>query len=189
MEQLQKHLDDKQQVDLIILDFQKAFDKVPHRRRLHKLHESGIHGQLHEWMPCYLTEQTQRVTVDGCKSTEARVMSGMSQGTVLDPMMFLTYINDITRGINGQMRLFADDALLYYLVRTIEDGAFLQHDLHTLHTWSKLCKMAFNGMKRHAMHVKRNRNTTSCSYELGQDKLTADSHHPYLGVEPDGHLN
>ena len=116
-------------------------------------------------------------------------MSGVPQGTVLGPLMFLTYINDITCGINGQMRLFADDALLYYPVRTIADGASLQHDLHTLHRWSKSWKMAFNGKKCHVMHVTRNRNTTNCSYTLGQDKRTPVSHHPYLGVELDDHLN
>ena len=78
VDKLQKRLDDKLQVDLIILDFQKAFDKVPHRHLLHKLHESGIHGQLHEWLTCYLTERTQRVIVDGYESTEPRVMSGSS---------------------------------------------------------------------------------------------------------------
>ena len=90
---------------------------------------------------------------------------------------------DITCGINGQMRLFADDALLYYPVRIIADGASLQHDLHTLHRWSKSWKMEFNGKKCHVMHVIRNRNITSCSYILGQDKLTPVSHHPYLGVD------
>ena len=113
----------------------------------------------------------------------------MPQGTVLGPLMFLTYINDITNGINGQMRLFADDALLYYPVRTIADGASLQHDLHTLHRWSKSWKMAFNGKKCHVMHVTRNRNIANCSYTLGQDKLTPVSHPPYLGVELDDHLN
>ena len=158
VDQLQKRLDDKQQVDLIILDFQKAFDKVPHRHLLHKLHESGIHGQLHEWLTCYLTERTQRVIVDGCESTEDRAMSGVPQGTVLGPLMFLTYINDITYGINGQMRLFADDALLYYPVRTIADGASLQHDLHTLHRWSKSWQMAFNGMPCDACHKEQKYN-------------------------------
>ena len=162
---------------------------MPHRHLLHKLHDSCIHGQLHEWLTCYLTERTQRVIVDGCESTEARVMSGVPQGTVLGPLMFLTYINDITCGINGQRRLFADDALLYYPVRTIADGASLQHDLHTLHRWSKSWKMAFNGKKCHVMHVTRNITITRCSYTLGQDKLTPVSHHPYLGVELDDHLN
>ena len=107
--------------------------------------------------------------------------------TVIGPLMLLTYINAITHGINLQMRLFVDDALLYYPVRTIEDGASLQHDLHTLHrSWSKSCKMTFNGKKCHVMHFTRNRNRsiTSCSYQLGHDKFTAVSHHPCLGVEP-----
>ena len=82
------------------------------------------------------------------------------------------------------MRLFADDALLYYPVRTIADGASLQHDLHTLHRWSKSWRK-----KCHVMLVTRNRTITRCSYTLGQDKLTPVSHHPYLGVELDDHLN
>ena len=86
-------------------------------------------------------------------------------------------------------RLFADDVLLQYPVRTIADGASLQHDLHTLHRWSTSWKMAFNGKKCHVMHVTRNRNITSCSYTLGQDKLTPVSHDPYIGVELDDHLN
>ena len=122
-QQLQKGIGDKQHEDLIILDFE-AFYKVPQRNILNKLHESSIHGQLHEWLMCYLTERTQRVIVDGCKSTDARVMSGVPQETVLGPLMLLTYIYDITYGINGQMRLFADDALLYNPVRTIEDGGY-----------------------------------------------------------------
>ncbi len=87
------------------------------------------------------------------------------------------------------MRLFADDALLYHPVRTIVGGAYLQHDLHALHKWSKSWKMAFNGKKCHVMHVTRNIHITSCSYTLGQDKLTPVSHHPYLGVELDDHMN
>ena len=65
VDQLQKRLDDKQQVDLIILDFQKAFDKVPHRHLLNKLHESGIHGHLHEWLTSYLTERTNTASHRG----------------------------------------------------------------------------------------------------------------------------
>ena len=135
VELLQKDLDDKQQTYLIIIVFQKAFDKEPQRQPLHKLHDSGIHGQLHEWLTCYLTERKQRVMMDGCKSTEAGVVSGVPHGTVLGPLMFLTYINDSTVGIDGQMILFPDDVLLYYPVRKIEDGAYLQHDQYTLHTW------------------------------------------------------
>ena len=116
-------------------------------------------------------------------------MSGVPQGTVLGPLMFLTHIYDIANGIDGHMRLFAADALMYYPVRTIADGASLQHDPHALHRWSKSWKMAFNGKKCHVMRVTRNRNITSCSYTHGQDKLTPVSHHPYLGVELDDHLN
>ena len=88
-------------------------------------------------------QRTQRVVVDGAMSQEARVLSGVPQGTVLGPLLFLTYINDITNDIKGQIRLFADDALLYHPIKTEADGCVLQGDLNSLHRWSKCWKMAF----------------------------------------------
>ncbi len=88
-------------------------DKVSHHHLLRKLHASGVRGKLHQWMATYLAQRTQRVVVDGAMSQETRVLSGVPQGTVLGPLLFLTYINDITNDIKGQIRLFTDDALLY----------------------------------------------------------------------------
>ena len=114
VEELQRGLDRKTQYDVIVLDFQKVFDKVSHHHLLRKLHASGVvSGKRHQWMATYLAQRTQRVVVDGAISQEARVLSGVQQGTVLGPLLFLTYINDITNDLKGQIRLFADDALLY----------------------------------------------------------------------------
>ncbi len=77
VEELQRGVDKKAQYDVIVLDFQKAFDKVSHRHLLRKLHASGVRGRLHQWMTTYLAQRTQRVVVDGAMSQEARVLSGV----------------------------------------------------------------------------------------------------------------
>ena len=101
VEELQKGLDNRYQHDVVIIDFNKAFDKVPHRHLLKKLDASGIRGNIHRWLTTYLTNRTQRVIVDGRSSGEDPVLSGVPQGTVLGPLMFLTYINDITLNLTS----------------------------------------------------------------------------------------
>ena len=188
VEELQRGLDRKTQYDAIVLDFQKAFDKVSHHHLLRKLHASGVRGKLHQWMSTYLTQRTQRVVVDGAMSQEARVLSGVPQGTVLGPLLFLTYINDISNDIKGQIRLFADDALLYHPIKTEADGCVLQGDLNSLHRWSKRWKMAFNTTKCHVLHITRNRRVIRHQYNIGGTVLAPVEHHPYLGIELDNKL-
>ena len=99
---------------MLILDFTKAFDTVPHQRLLMKLKHYGIDSNLHRWISSWLTERTQQVVVDGDYSSCKKVRSGVPQGTVLWPLMFLLYINDIGDHLNhSTIRLFADDCLLY----------------------------------------------------------------------------
>ena len=144
VEELQKGLDNRYQHDVVIIDFNKAFDKVPHRHLLKKLDASGIRGNIHRWLTTYLTNRTQRVIVDGRSSGEDPVLSGVPQGAVLGPLMFLTYINDITLNLTSQMKLFADDALLFRPITSEKDCKSLQKDLNALETWSKRWKMTFN---------------------------------------------
>ena len=92
VEELQLAHDCHQQVDLIMLDFSKAFDTVPHQHLLKKLSFYGIDGKLHHWLSTWLTKRSQRVVVDGCESEYVSVLSGVPQGTVLGPVMFLLYI-------------------------------------------------------------------------------------------------
>ncbi len=100
------------QVDAIVLDFAKAFDKVPHQRLLAKLGYYGIRGLLH-WIKTFLTTRKQRVVLDGSQSSSIPVTSGVPQGTVLDPLLFLSYINDLPLSLSSTTRLFADDSLAY----------------------------------------------------------------------------
>ena len=89
VEDIHLAMDHSHQVDVIFIDFQKAFDKVPHHRLLNKLYHYGIRGKIHEWISTWLT---QRVVINGYESSFAQVQSGVPQGTVLGPLMFLLYI-------------------------------------------------------------------------------------------------
>ena len=103
----------KKQTDILLLDFYKAFDTVPHKRLLNKLNYYGITGPTLQWINSFLSNRTQTVSVNGYHSSPANVISGVPQGSVLGPVLFLLYINDITDSINSNIRLFADDSILY----------------------------------------------------------------------------
>ena len=134
VDDLAKSLDHGRQVDMLILDFSKAFDMVAHQRLINKLDNYGITNNGKIWITTWLTSRTQRVVVDGEQSSDARVHSGVPQGTVLAPLMFLLYINDIGDKIsnNTKIILFTDDSLLYRETGNNLDTNILQHDLDTL---------------------------------------------------------
>ena len=115
VEDVQRALDQQKKVDLIMLDFQKVFDTVPHQRLLCKLRQCGIDDQMLEWISLWLINR-KCVIVDGAESKWVRVKSGMPQGTVLGPLLFLMFINNIGTGISSTLRLFADDCLLYRVI-------------------------------------------------------------------------
>ena len=117
IDDLAKKLDNGLQTDVVILDFSKAFDTVPHDRLLHKLNAYGIRGQLLTWMTSFLTSRKMRVVVDGESSSEAAVISGVPQGTVLGPILFLVHINDLPDCVSSSVQLFADDCLLYKTIQ------------------------------------------------------------------------
>ena len=127
------------------MDFSKAFDVVSHRLLLGKLDHYGIRDQTLGWVTNWLTDRTQCVVVDGECSDDAPVLSGVPQGTVLGPLMFILYINDISDGTNCSIRLFADDCLLYRVVDSTRDAAALQWDLN------QLCRWLGNGLQPEQM--------------------------------------
>ena len=120
------------QVDAIVLDFAKAFDTVPHSRLLHKLHHYGINGSLHNWISSFLQGRQQSVVIQGSPSRPAEVLSGVPQGTVLGPLLFLIYINDLPVGLNSKVSLFADDCVVYRPITSSADCESLQKDLKLL---------------------------------------------------------
>ena len=126
----------KHRVDIGVLDFSKAFDTVPHPHLLKKLQHLGIHGDLYHWLTSFLTERDQRVVMEGSYSKFVHVDSGIPQGTVLGPLLFLCHINDLPLSVDSNIRLFADDCLIYREINSIEDKVQLQKDLDSLQDWA-----------------------------------------------------
>ena len=184
---IMKSLDRRKQVDMAILDFEKAFDKVPHKRLSTKLKFYGIQGCTLRWIETFLSGRQQRVVVDGCESSYAPVLSGVPQGTVLGPTLFLIYINDIADNTTSTIKLFADDCLVYRDISSPDDRSKLQKDLDTLVRWSDTWQMSFNIKKCHVMHVTRSTKKEH-QYTMRGQPLTSVDHHPYLGVELDNKM-
>ena len=117
-------------VHCLLLDFAKAFDSVPHERLLLKLSSLGIHGYILRWLRFFLTQRKQRVVINGVSSDWADVISGVPQGSVLGPLLFVLYINDLESVVKHSIvKLFADDVLLYASVHSSADCSALQDDL------------------------------------------------------------
>ena len=179
MNDLVKSLEKNSQTDMAILDFSKAFDTVPHSKLLHKLNEYGVKGQLHKWFTSFLTRRHMRVVVDGAASREVTVDSGVPQGTVLGPILFLCHINDLPDAVKSSVRLFADDCLLYREIHSQEDHNILQNDLNELELWAERWGMRFNAKKCYIMSIKQQ---SSCFYQLSGHVLNQVSQNPYLGA-------
>ena len=142
-------------VDIIYLDFAKAFDKLDHGITLHKLKSLGIHGHLGRWIYTFLTNRTQAVIVDGRKSTPKPVISGVPQGSVLGPLLFLVLIGDIDKDVaSAFLSSFADDTRVGNRISTISDVICLQADLATVYKWSVDNNMEFNSDKFELMRYK-----------------------------------
>ena len=150
-----KNFDSKIQTDIIILDFSKAFDTVPHRKLLHKLSHYGIDGNLLKWLSPFLTKREQRFIVEGEFSSSVTVDSEVPQGTVLGPLLFVIHINDLPEVVSSQVRLFADDCLLYRKIRSLQDQLQLQKNLKSLENWASTWGMKFNAIKCYKMTIHR----------------------------------
>ena len=108
-------------IDIIYLDFAKAFDKVPHHRLLQKLKAHGINSKIWNWIRAWLTNRNQRVCIKGKSSTWAEVLSGVPQDSVMGPVLFLIYINDLEEGIENWILKFADDSKIFSRIQDTDD--------------------------------------------------------------------
>ena len=168
-----EHLDQAIPVDLFLLDFAKAFDKVGHRRLRSKLFAIGIHNEIVEWVFQFLSGRKQRVKIFGKNgqvffSEEVEVLSGVPQGTILGPTLFNIYINDAPTTVKNKISLYADDSKLIGTVDTPDKRASMQNDLWALSHWATLWRLEFNVNKCQTIHF--GKKNEKCPYHmLGMD--------------------
>ncbi|XP_051876029.1 RNA-directed DNA polymerase from mobile element jockey isoform X1 [Pristis pectinata] len=179
-EEITGKVDKGEAVDVVYLDFQKAFDKVPHKRLINKMRGHGITGRITEWVEHWLVDRKQRVEIKGSRSGWLPVTSGVPQGSVLGPLLFTLYINDLDDGINGFVAKFADDTKTGGGVGSIEEIGRLQRDLDSLGEWARKWQMRFNVGKCAVVHF-RSRNKRA-DYYLGGEKIQSTGVQRDLGV-------
>ena len=167
-------------VDMVYLDYSKAFDSVPHRRLLSKLKSYGIEGKVWRWIEDFLIGRNQMVTVGDAESEWTDVTSGVPQGSVLGPILFVIYINDLPENVNSSVKMFADDTKLYRHITTEDDREELQKDLDKLQKWSETWLLRFNASKCKRMHM--GHSNDGLNYHLGGETIPHDSEEKDLGV-------
>ena len=142
------------QVHAVFLDLVKAFDSVLHERLLLKADFYGIRNKANIWLRSFLTGRSQRVVVNGSASSWSPIVSGVPQGTVLDPILFLMFINDLPTSVTSNMKHFANDCVLYRPINSTGDhSALRQRDLNQVEKWASTWQMKFAPTKYFVMSV------------------------------------
>ena len=177
-------LDEGAPVDLLYFDFRKAFDSVPHYRLLSKIEGMGISGKTLAVIRDFLSGRSMCTVVGGKRSSKRAVLSGVPQGSVLGPILFIMYINDLPDGIISALKLFADDLKLIVNVSNHED---IVHDLNYLQEWENEWLLKFNPSKCKVMHLNYNNNPKT-SYFLNECLISKVDSEKDLGVVTDDML-
>ena len=179
-----KALDEGKEVRAVFCDISKAFDRVWHRGLLFKLQIAGISGSLLQWFTDYLHNRKQRVVLPGANSDWTSVNSGVPQGSILGPLLFLLYINDIVEDINSSIRLFADDTSLYIIVdNPVEAANQLNSDLSKIHLWATKWLVKFNPAKSESVIFSRRQNKPyHPPVVLNQKQVAEVTSHKHLGL-------
>ena len=172
VEDLARNLTSGKQTDLILLDFSKAFDKVNHLKILYKLQIHGVQGKTLRWIESFLVGRSQTVILNGNSSDELQVSSGVPQGSVLGPILFLLYINDLPDSLQSQVRLFADGTTVYWTVQGQADSKKLQKNLNVLQELENEWDMEFNSSKCQVVHITRSKRPIQTSYSMKARFLT-----------------
>ena len=155
MEGVTRMLDEGKNVDIIYLDFAKAFDKVPHHRLIGKVASMRVEGRVKGWIQQWLEGRMQRVVINGRYSDWADVTSGVPQGSVLGPTLFLMFINNLEDGVQNTVLKFADDTKLYTEVTKEVGGEQLHEYLDKCTEWANQWMMEFNMSKCKVLHAGR----------------------------------
>ena len=180
---LYESLDKGGEVCMIYLDVSKAFDRVWHEGLLFKLQQIGIGGSLLKWFKSYLSGRKQRVVIKGQVSKWHPVNAGVPQGSVLGPLLFLIYVNDIVDNISSHISLFADDTCLYKNIKSHVDIETLNNDLLTISNWGKNWLVNFNATKTKYMLFSRRKNKTlNVNLFFDDIRIECVSTHKHLGI-------
>ena len=148
MDNILATLEEGMNIDVVYLDFSKAFDKVDHKILMKKVYQYGIRGKLHAWLKSFISNRYQQVMCDGTLSRKEKVISGVPQGTVLGPLLFLIYINDLEAALKHSiLRIFADDSKIVKEIVHRDDHQKLQEDLNISIQWSEENNMELNKTK------------------------------------------
>ena len=175
------HLDNGYSIDVIYLDFQKAFDIVPHQHLLQKLTSFGIHGNILKWIENFLSNRKQQVVLNGHQSCSIPVTSGMPQGSVLGPLLFTMFVNEIPSIVSSPVLMFADDMKIFRVIRNKDDYTMLQNDLRDLlHRSSHQWQLKFNVSKCKHLHF-------GTAHHHGT-QIELDTSHSDLGILFDSQL-
>ncbi len=175
-------LDNSQPVDVAYMDIAKAFDTVSHKKLLEKLKFYGISGRLLDWLEAWLSGRQQRVRINESFSSFADVASGVPQGSVLGPLLFLIYINDLPRVVSHcKLKLFADDCKIYLCVKSQDEKEMFQSDLAAINDWCDANQLSLAIVKCSILHLGPKTNPR-CTYFLGGTVLPATNCVRDLGV-------
>jgi hypothetical protein len=180
-----------QQTDIVYVDFAKAFDSIVPSKLLLKLELYGISGRLHKWLSGFLNNRTQRVVVDYRFSDVCDVVSGVPQGSVLGPLLFLIYINDIDTVCRGniELKLFADDAKLYTAVKVASDSLALQQSLDRLACWASEWQLSMNVNKCAVLSLSCSSQPTLYTYFLNDLVISRQNSYVDLGITINSNLS
>jgi ribonuclease P/MRP protein subunit RPP40 len=177
-------------VDTIYLDFSKAFDCVPHRRLIGKLESYGVTGNILKWIKAFLSGRNQVVKVNGAESKSSSVISGVPQGSVLGPILFIVYINDLLENIESEGLLFADDTKIFNYIASRKDALTLQSDIYSLENWSQKWLLSFHPDKCHVLTTGKFENIRHTHrYTVNNRELEHVFEEKDLGVVMDSDLN
>jgi hypothetical protein len=181
-EDVTREADKGESIDIIYLDFAKAFDKVPTARLMKKLKAHGVSGYLLKWIAAWLTNRRQRVVLNGKQSSWEAVLSGVPQGSVLGPLLFIIFINDLDQeaGLAVWLCKFADDTKMVKVIRSESDRQELQNALDRLVVWARKWGKAFNISKCKVMHI--GRANKHFPYTMAGKVLTVTNEERDLGV-------
>ena len=187
IEEWTKWMEERKPFDCLYFDYRKAFDSVLHMRLMRKIESCGITGQVQRWIKSFLQGRRQRVSVGEAVSGWKKVTSGIPQGSVLGPTLFVLFINDLPQVVESRVALFADDTKVFREIQSDEDREKLQQDIDELLIWSKKWQLPFNESKCKVMHYgKTNR---KADYNLGGVQIVEVSEEKDLGVTFDQQLS